>query len=337
MPAYPYMLRKPIPSKTHASALIGFLCVACLMLAAASPAAADLLGNLFKKVEVEVEIWREQEQYVGLAAQGFAGESFAANQHPADLDAGDVRDSLKSLELWQEGGLLRNEESIPVFTTSQAEALGRYLTQALRRAKPGQDAVFVVRGYGGVMLDTMKEREWTSGRAFVADGRLNLIIGSFKVKKDRATRNAEAAHGVLNDYSDLYFDPGSRTKRSKMPGRIVSTTGVSVTGGEEGSRPDWIIIDVAKAAFAYREGLIPEEEKKRETKARQEAAKLTIERRQMREEMARLRQELKQLKSGGSTARSVEDRLSTLDELKSKALINEDEYQRRRAEILGDI
>jgi hypothetical protein len=312
----------------------------CLWLALAlSPgrASADLFGGLFKKVEIEREIWREQEQYVGLAAQGEGG--VPPNQHPAELDAGEVRDALRSLELWEKGGLLRNEEAIPVFTQGQTETLGRYITQALRQAKPTQDVLFVVRGYGGVMLDTLKEREWTSGRAFYAKGRLNVIIGSFKIRKDRGMRNAEAAYGVLNDYSDMYFDPGSRAKRSaKMPGRVVSTSGVSVVGNDDASRPDWIVIDVAKAALAYREGLVPEEEKKRETKARQEAAKLTIERRQMREEMARLRQELKDLKSGGgASARSVEERLSTLDELKSKSLIREDEYQRRRAEILGDI
>lgn len=323
--------------KPSLASSLALICAAVLLLAG-QPAVADLLGGLFKKVKVEREIWREQEQYVGLAAQGFEGESFAPNQHPAKLDAGEVRDALRSLELWAEGGLLRDEEAIPVFTTGQTEALGRYLSQAFAVAKPDQDAIFAIRGYGDVMLDTMKEREWTSGRAFIVDGKLNLIIGSFKTKKDRAKRNAEAAHGVLNDYSDVYFDPGNRLKRSaKMPGRVVATVGVSFASAEDAGRPDWVVIDVAKAAVAYREGLIPEEEKKRENAARQEAAKLTIERRQMREEMARLRQELKELKGGGASARTVEDRLATLQELKAKALISDEEYQRRRAEILGDI
>jgi len=297
---------------------------------------ADLLPDLFKKTPIEREIWKEGEQYVGLAVQDTGA---APNQHPTELDVGEVRDALRSLELWEKGGLLREEQSTPVFTQGQAETLGRYLSEALARAKPNQDALFVVRGYGSIALDTLKEREWTSGRAFFVDGKLNLIIGSFKVKKDRGKRNAEASYGVLNDYSDLYFDTGSRGERSaKMPGRVVSTIGVSFAGGEGGGRPDWIILDVAKAAVAYREGLIPEDEKKRETKARQEAAKLTIERRQMREEMARLRQELKELKSGGgASASSVEERLSPLEPLKSKSLISDEEYQRRRSEILGDI
>ncbi len=313
--------------------------LACaLLFAVIGQVSADLLPDIFKKVAVEREIWREGEQYVGLAAQGTSGAAIAPNQHPAELDVGDVRDALRSLELWEKGGLLRNEQSMPVFTQGQAETLGRYLPEALARATPKQDAIFVVRGYGSIVMDTLKEREWTSGRAFYVDGRLNVILGSFKVKKDRGIRNAEAAHGVLNDYSDMYFDPGSRKERSaKTPGRVVSTLGVSFSGGETGSRPDWILIDVAKAAVAYREGQVPEEEKKRDMSARQEAAKLTLERRQMREEMARLRQQLKEISAGGASARSVEDRLATLQELKTKSLISDEEYQRRRNEILGDI
>lgn len=304
----------------------------------ATPATAGLLPDLFGKVKLTREIWRDQEQYVALGPRGDKDAAFPANKHPVQLDMGDVRDALRSLALWEKGGFLRDEESKPVFTQGQAEALGRYLPNALARAKPDEDVFFVVRGYGGVMLDTVKEREWTSGRAFFVDGRLNLIIGSLKTRKDRGKRNAEAAAGVLNDYSDVYFSPGNRREQSaSMSGRIVSTAGVSFSGGETGNRPDWILIDVKKAAIAYREGLVPEEEKKRETVARQEAAKLTLERRQMREEMARLRAELKSIKGQGADARSVEDRLATLQELKTKALISEEEYRRRRDEILGDI
>lgn len=297
---------------------------------------ADLLPDLFKKTAIDHEIWKEGEQYVGLAAKDSGA---APNQHPVELDVGEVRDALRSLELWEKGGLLREEQSTPLFTQGQAETLGRYLPEALARAKADQDALFVVRGYGSIALDTLKEREWTSGRVFYADGKLNVIIGSFKIKRDRGERNAEASYGVLNDYSDLYFDTGTRDERSaKMPGRVVSTIGVSFGGAENGGRSDWVIIDVAKAAVAYREGLIPEDEKKREMSARQEAAKLTLERRQMREEMARLRLELKELKTGGgASAQSVEERLATLQELRTKALISDEEYQRRRAEILGDI
>ena len=303
------------------------------------PASAlDLIPDLFKHQEkFNSEIWREQEQFVALAAQGDA--SSVNNDHPTQLDANDVRDALRSLQLWSEGGILRDEQAGALLTSGQAEVLARNLATALTKAKPGEDVVFNIRGYSDVAFDTAKERAWTSGRAFYAAGRLNLIIGSYQLKKDRGKRNVEAGFGVLNDYSDLYFDTGSRAKSSgKVPGRVVASAGVGFHGEGDATRTDWILIDIKRAAAAFRDGQTPEEEKKREQKAQQEAAKLTLERREMREEMARLRAELKQLKAGGAaSSQTPETRLKTLQDLKQKKLITEDEYQKRRAEILGDL
>ena len=311
----------------------------CLLLAALvmpRAEAIDLVPDLFKKEVINSEIWREQEQYVALAPQG---EGALPNKHPVSLDVSDVRDALKSVQLWQGGGLLRDEKSGPLMTKAQTEVLARYIAEALARAKPQEDAVFAVRGYAEIAFDTLKEREWTSGRAFFVDGKLNIIIGAYQLRKDRGKRNAEAAWGVLNDYSDLKFDTGSRKSAStKMPGRVVSTAGVTIAGGADASRPDWLQLDIAKAAKAYREGLIPEEDKARDQKAQQDAARLTLERREMREEMARLRQELKAMKAnGGGAGPSAEERLKTLLDLKTKKLITDEEYQKRRSQILGEL
>jgi multidrug efflux pump subunit AcrA (membrane-fusion protein) len=136
----------------------------------------------------------------------------------------------------------------------------------------------------------------------------------------------------------MKFDTGSRKSSGNMSGRIVNTAGVTLAGGEEGGRRDWIQIDVVKAANAYRDGLVPEEEKKRVNKAQLDAARLTLERREMREEMARLRRELKAIKSGGRTVpQAPEERLKTLLDLKAKKLITDEEYQKRRAQILGEL
>jgi hypothetical protein len=216
--------------------------------------------------------------------------------------------------------------------------LGRVLAEALLKAKPDEDVIFNLRGYSDVMLDTAKEREWTAGRAFYAEGKLNLIIGTYRLRKDRGQRNAEAAHGVVDNYNDLFFDTGSRAKQTgKMPGRVVATAGVDYYGGADGKRPDWVVIDLNLAALGYREEQIPEEQRKTAEKAKQEAAKLTLERRQMREEMARLRQQIKDLSAGGGSVKTVEERLATLDALRARKLVTEEEYARRRNEILNDL
>ena len=300
---------------------------------------ADLLPNIFKAKTINENIWKLNEQYVALAPSSVDRDKpQPPNAHPVVLQVDEVMDALKSLELWVDGGFFREEEAVRVLTDGQITTIARYVVEALAKAKPEEDAVFVVRGYGNVAFDVVREKFWTSGRIFFADDRLNVIIGTYQERKDRGKRQAEGAHGILDDYQDLFFDHGNRDDVAKMPGRIVTSAGIE-PGGQEGGkpRPDWVKIDLNTAVAAYRDTLIPDEERKREKAAAAEAARLTIERRQMREEMARLRKELNDLKGGGASAGDLEQRLATLKELKDKELISEEEYTARRAEILQDI
>ncbi|MFP6781228.1 MAG: hypothetical protein VCB59_05970 [Gammaproteobacteria bacterium] len=309
-----------------------------LSIVAAPPAfALDLIPSIFKNTKINRNIWKQQEQHVALAPQtNGKGVKEPLNEHPAILNIADLRDALRSLELWVEGGFFRNEEAIPVLSSGQVATLSRYLVEGLAQAAVNEDVVFVVRGYAKVALDIAKERFWTAGRVFYKDQKLNMIVGTFQLRKDRGVRQAEGAHGVLDNYADLHFDHGSRRKRTSMPGRIVTTPGVAFNG-RGGERPDWVQIDVALAADAYRESLVPDEDRKRDQRVKQEAAKLTVERRQMREEMARLRKELEVVKSGGNQVQGLEQRLATLQELKEKDLISEAEFLSRRKAILEEI
>ncbi|MDA0821731.1 MAG: hypothetical protein O3C28_04820 [Proteobacteria bacterium] len=304
-----------------------------------SAAALDLLPSIFKNTKINRNIWKQQEQFVALAPQSDGdGGRVPPNQHPVILQLADAQDALKSLELWVEGGLFRNEEAVPVLTSGQVTSLVRYMIEGLAQAKPDEDVVFVVRGYAKVALDIAKEKMWTAGRIFYKDDKLNLIIGTYQLKKDRGVRQAEGAHGVLDNYADLHFDHGNRDGSARMPGRIVTSPGVSLNTEHSRERPDWVQIDVLAAAEGYRDSLVPDEDRKREKKVKQEAAKLTVERRQMREEMARLRKELEGIKSGaGGQVQGLEERLATLKALKDKQLISDDEFHSRRQAILEEI
>jgi membrane protease subunit (stomatin/prohibitin family) len=77
---------------------------------------------------------------------------------------------------------------------------------------------------------------------------------------------------------------------------------------------------------------------------RNEAAKLTLERREMREEMARMRKELQTLREGGaagagaaSSTQSLEERLGKLQQLLDKGLISADDFKQRKRAILEEI
>jgi len=300
--------------------------------------ALDLVPDIFKSTKISRYVWKLQEQYVALVPQDDANSTpIPNNQHPVILDVGEVRDALLSLELWVDGGFFRNEESVPVLSPGQVSTMVRYVVEGLSQAKPTEDIVFNIGGYGNVAADIVREKYWTAGRIFYADGKMNVIIGTFQAKKDRGTREVEASFGILNDYSDVRFNHGNRDSVAKMPGRISTTTGVTLNAERGRERPDWVQIDVPAAALAHRDSLIPDEEKKREAKVNREAAKLTVERRQMREEMARLRKELDKLKTGGSNTSGLEARLARLNELKEKQLITDDEFQDRRQAILEEI
>lgn len=288
--------------------------LASLLVCCAAPpvVALDLLPDLFAKETVKADIWVLSEQYVRLVAI----ESGAPmNDHPQTIDPADLEHALSSLKLWVKGGVFRNEEAEVVYPPRQAATIARYLSQALAKAGPDEDVTFNVRGYFDVLLSMGKEREWTSGRAFYRDGKLNLIIGEHHKRLDKAKKNVEGSFGITEDFRDVHFATGSRKSKGNMTGRIVNSEGVENV--EEGKlRPDWVRIDVAKA----------------------EAAKLTLERRQMREEMARLRKELRDLQGAGGAAREpVEERLARLQELLGKGLITEDDFEQRKQAILNDI
>lgn len=323
---------------TLAKQLVRLLIVCVVLGGSTSVAALDLIPDFFKSTKINRYVWRLQEQHVALSPQSEDMAGLPKNQHPVILDVAEVRDALKSLELWVEGGFFRNEEAVPVFSADEVSTIFRYIAEALAQAKPDEDVVFNVKGYGAVAFDIAREKYWTSGRVFYANDKLNLIIGSYQVRKDRGKRQAEGAYGVLDDYSDLNFDHGGRDDKAKMPGRIVTTAGVQLSAERGADRPDWVQIDVTTASAAYQESLIPDEERKREAKVKSEAAKLTVERRQMREEMARLRKELEDMKSGGGAqVRDLESRLATLQELKEKNVISDAEFNSRRQAILEEI
>ena len=295
----------------------------------------DLLDDLFHKDEISATVWQLNEQHVRLVKSESKAEP---NDHPVKLGALEVEHALASLQLWVEGGVLRDEEAVTVYPRKQAALIARYVTDGLSRAEPDEDVTFNVRGYTDVMLALVKEREWTTGRVFYIDGKLNLIIGEYQKRVDKAQKQVEASFGIIDDFRDVYFAPGSRNRKGKMPGRIVTTDGVELHEDEK-IRPDWVILDVAKAAQAYRESQTPVAVRKEELKAKAEAAKLTLERRQMREEMARMRKELKAIQNagGGISRDSLETRLVNLQELYANGLISDDEFKRRREEILQEL
>ena len=263
------------------------------------------------------------------------------NQHPAMLNPAEITNALTDIQVWDKHWF-RKDDIEEVFSEAQARLLGQQLAVALRKASPTQDVVFAIARTDKSML-VFQDVSYTAGRAFYANDRLNIILGDFMRPPDKAQEKAASSAGEME--IKYYFQHGRRAEVTGFKSAVMTGDGVDVykEGGQR--RPDWLVIDVKRAAAAYlaqQKAEEPASASVNDEAMRQEAARLAEERRQMREEMARMRKEMGGQSASGSQAGasvtgSAETRLKMLDELKQKKLISDDEYQRKRKEILNDI
>ncbi len=121
------------------------------------------------------------------------------NQHPYRISAEKLTAELTALKA--NGNLtIRGEAS--VFTEDQAASLGRDLSAALARARPDQDVTFQSGGRRGI-FGRYSRPAFSTGRMFVREGRINLIMGVIQEYPD-IDNNAL--------YDNLY-PVGTRTQR----------------------------------------------------------------------------------------------------------------------------
>ncbi|MGE0386451.1 MAG: hypothetical protein AB7Q97_17115 [Gammaproteobacteria bacterium] len=326
----------PRPIRASRAILISALAA----LALAVPAyGLDLVPGFLKRSDQGRDLWKGDDQYIRIVAQDkAAGGMPAPNDHPVDIPAEDLTKVFRSVTLWKEGGFWdTSDETLRLFNESQASMLGRKVSEGLRQAKPGEDVTFAVMGLADKLI-IAKDRFSTAGRVFYKDGRLNLIVGD--MLRTYAYGREKNAQGVeINIDRRVYpHMPGARAKPMKQPGRLMNTDGMEFQQIGAAPRPDWLVIDVPRVVAAADRAMLPPELVKQTDKAREEAAKAAIERRQMREELARLRQQVESRPGAtGAPAESVESRLQKLETLHSKKLITDAEYQSRRQAILDQL
>ena len=274
------------------------------------------------------DLWKSgRNLYIKLVDQ--EGKAAKPNDQPVTLDSKKVVDALKSLRI--RGNYAKAEEPSPVFSTQQVQILGQYLAKGLQQARANQDIVFALaqRHRGFLKEETVS---YLAGRAFYVDGKLNVIIGDYDRPADRFQQRASQSMG--GGEVQYYFNNGSRGKSSRFKKAVITGDGIST----HDDRKDWLLVDVDTASRSYvamQEQKSRQEGKTAETEAaRLEAARLAQERREMKLEMARMR---KQMKEGSAAPKTVEERLQTLEDLKKKGLISEEEYKSKRQQILKDL
>ena len=297
---------------------------------------ADLLPNFGANDE---DLWKSGSNlYIRLTDQDQSKKDVTPpNQHPVQLNAGQVSNALEGLQAWSGGGLFKKKKLKSLFSLQQSRLLGQYISAGLSKARPDQDIVFVLaRSEKKYMV--LQNTGYTGGRAFYLDGKLHLIIGDYDNEGDRFKETVEKSHGITE--SKQYFKHGRRAKSAGFKGTIVARAGVEphIDGGK--SRRDWIEIDLEQAAAVYlaeKAQQAAPEQTATSAAMQAEADKLAREQREMRLEMAKMRKQMQSSSAGNDPSQTIEQRLMTLKELHDKELISAEEYQQKREEILGDI
>ena len=257
------------------------------------------------------------------------------NNHPVELKEDDITGALDLLKIWDEE-YYDGEALEGVFTLSQSRLLGNELAKGLKIADPKQDIIFAIVASKKTMLG-LPEPRYMSGRVFYYQDRLNIIIGEYDYQGQKLKENV---YGSFNVDVRYQFTKGKRAKASrKFKKHTIKVEGIENAIVNAKQRKDWFLIDIENAKKVTKANA---ELKRRSSKEYQaelekqlEAKKHAKDRREMRLEMARIRKEMKE--GNNNSKLSIEERLKNLEKLKTKELISDDEYQKKRTEILNDL
>ena len=137
------------------------------------------------------------------------------NNHPIKIQANILNRMLKQLSYKYD----RDETEIPLFSTKELILLSEYVPQALMNAKADEDVTFVIKGPHSSKRWILQEDRLTSGRIFVSNNQLNLIIGSVQVNLQPTLEERYA--GNVWETTKLIYDIGYRKKTAKYDGLIV--------------------------------------------------------------------------------------------------------------------
>jgi hypothetical protein len=257
-------------------------------------------ASLFTKTK---SIWRKNEfNYVKL---GKANKELGKLDHPAEISPEQMRQILKSLKYSRSWLNITGEigkkttKQYDLFLPEEIEELGTYLSQALQAADSGQWVDFSLQAVRNKLSFIGSERI-SDGLVFVKEGKLNFVM------RDVGEPVGAEERVVTTDPFKYYsgssaFIPG--------PGQELAKNKKGKT------MKNWLLIDLAELCPK----VAPELEAGETGTARPEA------------------------KPGATivpkpgAAKSPKERLSELRELYDKGLITEEEYNRKRKEILDQL
>jgi hypothetical protein len=251
------------------------------------------------------QLWQSRDQFVALDRQDSpSGGGSIANDHPVEISPDRLTAILASIELQSPDS--KNPEQL--ITPQSLEVLVPEMLQGFKKASPGEDVTFAVIGLYKTKLGFGKHPRVTTGRAFYKGGRLNIIFGF--AQKDFNEREDRRLSPLI---------PGNRQKPLEGEWSIISQPG---RNGFALVRKDWVIFsDEWRAVVAQAPVVEKVATPSQQAPVAEQNAPVV---------QAAPVQPVKQT----DDTRKPADRLTTLNELKKKGLISEEEYNSKRLEIL---
>ena len=343
------MRRKAVLGKDKA--LFGRIILAAVLVFILSGCGASLLGG--NKAEISSVIWKHRDQFVRIESQDRGTTAPPANDHPANLSAERIRNMLGSLDVQFDG----EEKPVPVFTFKELEILAELISTGLAQAGPREDVTFAIAGVHRGFISFSTDRAISTYRAFVANGKFNLIIGTLH---EKYVENIERRMYPLIPGSRKYTPPNPRKKIRTW--KIMPEAGLEFKTIDGRERHDWLVLntnpELWKSAMAEKkEAKETAKEAFREaSEVREESAQLEVEQQKLRSELQEMKQTIEQMKQAPAASapaaaaapatvapaapaglEKIEQRLQILQQLKAKGLINDQEFSAKKQEILDSI
>lgn len=273
------------------------IAVALVTVLSMGSAGCSTVKSIIPEGKVDKELFKSRDQFVRIVKQDTAK---GVKTPPNEHPVLLETEQIRSALASMEVMIDGNDKSSPVFTNAQLDTIVPHLSRGLAAAGPNEDLAFAVIDSFKTIKGLAKEQKYTAARVFYRDGKLNIIFG-----------NIQGFYQHNQDRRIAPLSPGSRTVPAKQTWVFIDQPDQAYYSGPEGKRSDWITLDLAameaKAAAA------------------DVAAKKAAE------------------ASGATEGRfyqpkkSAEERLTTLNELREKKLISEEEYQKKRAAILSEL
>jgi hypothetical protein len=271
-------------------------------------------GNMFKadapKTDEDIlqgqkgrTLWEAQQglQYVKIVEQ----DSIApANDHPTIINSDELRTVLGSLYVNERIGISRKE--LPLFSVGELQILSTAMANGFSQAQSNEDINFVTIGKHKGLIAA--ESKTTTGRAFIQDGKLNIIFGL--IHEEFRTHSKSTGQPIDRRLHPL--TPGKRKFDSKPDVRVAVDKGQSykIDPKTDKERSDWIVIDIATALANAKnrkgdtDGMVSPELLEDVARSKQETGNLRDDVSSIKEilfemsdEIERLKQQIKDLKA----------------------------------------